>query len=142
MNSGQRDDVPARGLQCESLGSDPLRAAPCATTRSKLSEPLASAATRSVTWTAEALELYEVDCGHYPDRLEALWGRPAGALTWGPVQYLEEHPPKDPWGNEYQYFPPVDGRPFVLVSLGADGAPGGTDECFDLSSRTILTWGR
>ena len=84
----------------------------------------------------DALDLYKVDCEHYPDRLEALWERPAGAWTWGPEPYLKEYPPKDPWGNEYQYRYEVGSR-FEIVSYGADGAPGGQDEGTDLSSRTI-----
>jgi general secretion pathway protein G len=84
-----------------------------------------------------ALELYKVDCGRYPDRLDALWIRPPGLPRWGPEPYLKEYPPKDPWGNEYQYVPPYGVRRFEIVSFGADGAPGGQDECSDLSSRTI-----
>lgn len=81
----------------------------------------------------DALDLYKVDCGHYPDRLEALWERPPGAKKWGPEPYLKEYPPKDPWGNEYVYRYEGERR-FEIVSFGADGAPGGQD---DLSSRTI-----
>ncbi len=84
----------------------------------------------------DALELYKVDCGRYPDRLDALWIRPPGLPRWGPEPYLKEYPPKDPWGNEYVYGYEGEGR-FEIVSYGADGAPGGQDETADLSSRTI-----
>ena len=84
----------------------------------------------------DALDLYRVDCGHYPDRLDALWIRPPGATGWGPEPYLKEYPPKDPWGNEYVYRYEGEGR-FEIVSYGADGEPGGQDETADLSSRTI-----
>ena len=41
--------------------------------------------------------------------------------------------PEDPWGNPYQYT--KDGsRKFTIVSLGADGAAGGSDIDADLSS--------
>lgn len=98
----------------------------------------------------DALELFRVDCGYYPDTLDALWIRPANAQKWGPEPYLKEYPPKDPWGNEYQYrrgnFDFELGNEYLhrrgnwdfeIVSYGADGVPGGDDEGTDLSSRTI-----
>jgi general secretion pathway protein G len=84
----------------------------------------------------DALDLFRVDCGYYPASLDELWVRPTNARKWGPEPYLKEYPPKDPWGNEYQYR--LVGRDrFEIVSFGADGEPGGQDECTDLSSRTI-----
>ncbi len=86
----------------------------------------------------DALDLFKVDCGHYPARLEALWERPADApRRWGPEPYLKEYPPKDPWGNEYVYVPPLGDRRFELFSFGADGCPGGVEETQDLSSGTV-----
>ncbi len=38
--------------------------------------------------------------------------------------------PTDAWGNEFQYS--VSGRDYELVSLGSDGAPGGSGEASDL----------
>lgn len=86
---------------------------------------------------ADALDLYRVDCGRYPDTLDALWIRPPGARKWGPEPYLKEYPPKDPWGNEYQYVPSVGGGRPEITSWGADNGPGGDEEGTDLSSRTI-----
>jgi general secretion pathway protein G len=41
--------------------------------------------------------------------------------------------PNDPWGRPYQYqVPGRDGAPFTVYSLGADGAPGGTDDNADI----------
>lgn len=85
---------------------------------------------------SDALDLFRVDCGYYPGSLDALWIRPANARKWGPEPYLKEYPPKDPWGNEYQYRR-VRGDRFEIVTLGADGEPGGQDECMDLSTRRI-----
>jgi general secretion pathway protein G len=84
----------------------------------------------------DALDLFRVDCGDYPASLDALWVRPANARKWGPEPYLKEYPPKDPWGNEYQYRYEAGAR-FEIVSFGADGAPGGVEETQDLSSSTI-----
>ena len=41
--------------------------------------------------------------------------------------------PPDPWGNEYVYTL-VDSRNYTIVSYGADGAPGGSDDDADISS--------
>lgn len=81
-----------------------------------------------------ALDLYQVDCGRYPDSFTSLWLRPAAASRWkGP--YLKEYPPKDPWGNDYQYVRDADGS-YEVSSHGADGARGCACPDADLSSRT------
>ena len=44
----------------------------------------------------------------------------------------------DPWGNNYMYMVPgPDGRPFEIISYGADGQPGGDGENADLSSARL-----
>jgi general secretion pathway protein G len=49
--------------------------------------------------------------------------------------YMTEDQLLDPWGNRfYIIVPGPSGEPFELVSYGADGQPGGTDENADLSS--------
>lgn len=80
-----------------------------------------------------ALQLYKLDNGTYPktaEGLEALIKAPNGR------NYLEQETiPKDPWGNPYQYTcPGQNGRDFDIVSLGADGSPGGDGENADVVS--------
>jgi len=84
-----------------------------------------------------ALKLYKVDTGLYPQQLGGLWENPGGAPSWGPEPYLEPEttPPLDPWGHEYVY--QFNGSDYEIISYGADGAPGGQDEAVDLSSKTI-----
>lgn len=83
---------------------------------------------------SDACDLFRIDTGRDPTFFDELWLRPVSATKWnGP--YLKEYPPKDPWGNDYGIF--NLGRRIVVESLGADGAPGGTDEAADLSSLTI-----
>jgi general secretion pathway protein G len=88
-----------------------------------------------------ALDLYRIDVGAYPDArqgLQALLSRPGGgaaAQGWsGP--YLEGAAAlTDPWANPYVYSRPgPDGRPFAVVSLGADGAPGGEGADADVAT--------
>lgn len=83
----------------------------------------------------KALKLYKLAVGSYPRDIRYLWERPDNAAKWaGP--YLEEYPPKDPWGNDYVYTF-SGGNDYEIISYGADGGPGGTDEDTDLSNKTI-----
>ena len=87
---------------------------------------------------SQALELYRLDAGRYPDEAEGLAalkagageaGGPAGARANGYVRDI----PNDPWGRPYQYHVPgTNGRPFAILSLGADGKPGGTGNDADI----------
>ncbi|WP_439524619.1 type II secretion system major pseudopilin GspG [Marivita sp.] len=79
---------------------------------------------------AGALEIYRLDNRTYPSTaqgLEALVNRPSvppEPVNWASDGYLSVMP-KDPWGADYVYrFPGQSGR-FDLISLGADGQPGG-----------------
>jgi general secretion pathway protein G len=86
---------------------------------------------------ALALSSYYIDCKQYPDPqtgLNALWEKQAGVDGWnGP--YLAKAIPKDPWGHDYVLkLPGPNGLPFEILSLGADGAEGGTGADADVSS--------
>ncbi len=86
----------------------------------------------------EVLDGYKLDNARYPttqEGLDALVKAPAGAGNWrGP--YLKKNTvPKDPWGNDYKYLSPGEqGRNYDIVSLGADGKPGGEGENKDINS--------
>ena len=85
-----------------------------------------------------ALDAFKLDVGRYPttaEGLDALMTAPAGAAGWhGP--YLKKRVPADPWGHPYAYRSPGEANPreYDLLSLGADGQPGGQDEAADLKS--------
>ena|ERR1700674_1045451 len=79
------------------------------------------------------IELYKLEVGRYPDTLQALVKQPSGVDKWnGP--YAKDADLKDAWGNDYRYTVPGQGKPFDLVSLGADGKEGGDGENRDLSN--------
>ena len=85
-----------------------------------------------------ALDTFRLDVGRYPstqEGLAALRQRPFGVDRWdGP--YLKKEVPKDPWDRPYLYRSPGDGgRPYDIVTLGADGGPGG-----DGDNRDITSW--
>jgi general secretion pathway protein G len=86
----------------------------------------------------DALDLFKLNLGYYPNSLEELNTRPSrnGNKWRGP--YLKEFPPRDPWGNVYEYTA-GSGRAgdYEITSYGGDGAPGGVESAEDLSSKTI-----
>ncbi|MEO0378843.1 MAG: type II secretion system major pseudopilin GspG [Pseudomonadota bacterium] len=87
---------------------------------------------------ANALQIYRLDNGSYPTTsqgLAALAERPVSPplpRTWPEGGYLAEVP-RDPWGTAYVYA--ASGNTFDLVSLGADGAPGGEGANADIGLR-------
>lgn len=88
-----------------------------------------------------ALDAYRLDNGSYPateQGLAALWREPtvgARPRNWG-GPYLRKDVPLDPWGNAYVYRSPgpESGTGYDLLSLGADGQPGGDGEGADIIS--------
>jgi general secretion pathway protein G len=94
-------------------------------------------ATSNASALASAMKNYIFDCG-LPEggsSLMVLWERPANVEEgkWkGP--YVENVDAiKDPWGREYILrIPPEFNADFDVVSYGADGQPGGTDENQDI----------
>jgi len=74
---------------------------------------------------ASALDLYEIDNGSYPEKLDDLMVKPANANNWkGP--YLKKKP-TDPWGNPYVYKYPGTHGDYDLMSYGRTGMEGGSD---------------
>ena len=95
-----------------------------------------TAAQTQISTFGTALDAFEVDTGSYPrgqDGLNQLVAAPADVTNWrGP--YLKSEIPADPWGRPYQYLNPgVHGEVDVL-SLGADGQPGGEGQNADIGS--------
>ena len=84
----------------------------------------------------QALDQYRLDVGHYPTTeqgLLALRTAPQQVPRWqGP--YLKRDIPEDPWGHAYVYRRPGQHGEYDLVSLGADGQPGGEGENADVVS--------
>lgn len=85
----------------------------------------------------KALEIYKLDVGRFPtteEGLDALAKKPGSANGWsGP--YLKGGLPSDPWGNPYRYASPGANGGIDIISLGADGSPGGEGENADIHNR-------
>lgn len=93
----------------------------------------AKAAASQVSRLAMAVESYYLDTGSTPDSLEDLVNEPSDAAGWnGP--YVKASSLKDPWGRDYEYKYPGDNAEFDIVSLGADGQPGGEGKNADLTN--------
>ncbi len=79
---------------------------------------------------AGALEIYRLDNRTYPSTaqgLSALVERPTippEPVSWASGGYLSVMP-QDPWGTPYVYRFPGEAGQFDLITLGADGQPGG-----------------
>lgn len=83
----------------------------------------------------QALELYKLDVGRFPrsgEGLEALVRQPSGAKGWNGPYLKKDELPMDPWGNPYEYR--VSGSKIEIISYGADGRAGGSDEDADVSN--------
>jgi general secretion pathway protein G len=96
-----------------------------------------TAARANISTFMQALGLYKLDTGVYPsteEGLNALRVKPESATQWaGP--YLKADIPLDPWNHPYQYkFPGDHGDEPDVISLGADGQPGGEGNSADIVS--------
>ncbi|MDX2268506.1 MAG: type II secretion system major pseudopilin GspG [Bryobacter sp.] len=96
-----------------------------------------TAARTQINGFMQALVLYKNSTGVFPTAeqgLAALRVKPAEALNWdGP--YLQSNVPADPWGRPYLYrYPSPAGDEPEIISLGADGQPGGEGINADISS--------
>ncbi|CAN5917841.1 type II secretion system major pseudopilin GspG [soil metagenome] len=96
-----------------------------------------TAAKTDVNNLMQALKLYRLDNQRYPTAeqgLQALLVRPTvgpAAPNWKP--YVEKLP-NDPWGRAYQYMNPGIKGEIDVLSLGADGQPGGEGKNADIGS--------
>lgn len=83
------------------------------------------------------LEVMRLEIGRYPtsaEGLASLMTKPAGMEKWNGPYIKDATQLKDPWGNDFKYSSPGDGgRPFTIVSLGADGKEGGEGDNKDIT---------
>lgn len=87
----------------------------------------------------QAVQAFEMSCGRYPAEeygLEELLEQPTDIDNWPEGGFLDTtEVPTDAWGNEFIYERyPESGKPFVIISYGADGEQGGEGDDTDLLS--------
>lgn len=90
----------------------------------------------------QALDQYRLDNINYPSAAEGLQALITAPPTLAqPQRYRQggyiKKLPEDPWGHAYQYRVPGTKGAFDIVSLGADGQPGGDGENADISSADL-----
>lgn len=86
---------------------------------------------------AGQLALFKMGSGRYPssgEGLRALLEKPADFKGMWPKGGFLEGMPRDAWGNDFIYVYPGtrDNKDYDLISYGADGKSGGTDENADI----------
>jgi len=86
-----------------------------------------------------AVAQFKMDTGRYPtaeEGLSVLIEPPSDVTGYQQGGYLDSTAvPKDAWGNEFIYVAyPESGKPYVIISYGADGQEGGEDYDKDLYS--------
>jgi general secretion pathway protein G len=86
-----------------------------------------------------AVNQFKMDTGRFPtedEGLIALIEQPSDVIDYPEGGYLETtEVTKDGWGNDFFYeVYPESGKPFRIVSYGADGEEGGEDYDTDLYS--------
>jgi len=90
-------------------------------------------AQNQVVAISQALDLYRLNIGDYPEQLVDLVEQPAEADGWaGP--YVRRKALQDPWNHDWVYQVPGQYGDFDLYSLGADGQEGGEEDDADVVS--------
>lgn len=85
-----------------------------------------AAAQAQIKQFENAIVAYKIKFKKLPTSLEEMARPPKG-------EPLMDQIPTDPWGNAYQYSTEGASK-YKIVSYGADGSPGGSDESADISS--------
>ena len=86
-----------------------------------------------------SLDLYRLHNSRYPSSeqgLQALLDKPeVGVIpkNWNGPYLRGNNLPEDGWGDPFRYLS-VNGKDYEIISLGADGADGGTDLDADINS--------
>ncbi len=87
----------------------------------------------------EQVQMFKLDTGRYPSEeagLMELIEEPTDVDDWQPGGYIDSTDlPPDGWKNDFIYqLDPESGKPFVVISYGADGEEGGEDYDADIYS--------
>ncbi len=77
---------------------------------------------------AAVLDLYELDNGSYPEKLEDLWVNPNNVRNWRGPYVKKKKAPLDPWGKPYIYRKGSGDNPYELFSAGPDGIENTDDD--------------
>lgn len=108
--------------------------------RGSLIKAKQSRAKADIATIEHALSLFWQSYNRYPTNDEGLLilCKPSDKL---PEPLLPDEP-LDPWGNAYQYVcPGVNGQPYSIICLGADGREGGSGVDADITNEDLRKQG-
>jgi len=105
----------------------------------KIDQARVTATKASLKLLHSAVIQFKFDTGRYPSEdvgLLELIEQPTDVTGWAEGGYLDTTSiPKDSWRHDFIYqLSPESGKPFVIISYGADGEEGGEDDDKDLYS--------
>ena len=100
----------------------------------KATEANRKSATIQLEKIANAVELYRLETGRYPEELSDLVRRPSGVERWNGPYVRKLSQLQDPWGNDLVMQRPGENGPFDIISYAADGQPGGEGDDADITS--------
>ncbi len=96
-----------------------------------------SAAKGHIRQMEDAVQMFNMDKGRYPEKLVDLTTEPSYATDWKKGGYLKILS-MDPWKTNYFYkVPGSDNKPYVIGSYGKDKKAGGEDENADITCWNI-----
>jgi general secretion pathway protein G len=104
---------------------------------SKVGQAKITAAQSDISNLMNALKMYKLDNGRYPDGdqgLQALVTKPTSGTVPGNWHSYLDKLPDDPWHHPYQYANPGVHGEIDVFSFGADGQPGGEGDDADIGS--------
>ncbi len=103
-----------------------------------LGDSKSKAAKLQIEEFGNALDLFKLDAGRYPNTQEGLQALvqapPSVGDRWRGPYLKKKAVPKDPWGNDYRYEAPGKHGAFDILALGSDGREGGEGEAKDVAS--------
>ncbi|MCB1773537.1 MAG: type II secretion system major pseudopilin GspG [Gammaproteobacteria bacterium] len=83
---------------------------------------------------SNAVELFRLETGQYPESLDDLVTRPAGLDRWNGPYVKKQSRLQDPWGNPLVIEIPGQNGSFDIISYGGDGRPGGDGDAADITN--------
>ena len=86
-----------------------------------------------------ALKMYKLDNFLYPSTEQGIEALVTPSdISPAPKNFRAEgylpELPVDPWGNEYLYLSPAEGKAYEIYTLGADGVRGGEGDAADVTN--------
>lgn len=100
----------------------------------KADDANAHAAKIQLDQVAAAIDLYRLETGKLPRRLEDMVANPGDVPRWRGPYLRKKSLMQDPWHNDLQYQQPGQHGAYDLLSYGADGRQGGNGNDADIGN--------